>query len=310
MKFSINSKYKLWIILTVCVLVVGFTLLAILGFNQTPDYKASKEIVVTMDTQLDATVDELEELSNKYLTNKGVKTVDYATKRLDGPIGKYSIIFKVSNDAQVNADEMAEYINSELLKANHENCFVEVSFNDVVKPYKDSQIGWICLAVGLTAVALFVYLFFMEKVASALAVIASSFLSTLLFIAIVGGARIPAEPFVYAVSALAFGLASFLSTGLVGRFREQIKANESLESKKDKMSYKEIAEKGAKDSLFRYAFIFGAILVASVVMLILGSAYVKFLGIHLIVAGVSAVFASLVGVPLLWPVLKNFNNKK
>ena len=44
MKLNINSKYKLWIIITVSVLLVGFTLLAIFGFNQTPDYKTSKEV--------------------------------------------------------------------------------------------------------------------------------------------------------------------------------------------------------------------------------------------------------------------------
>ena len=305
MKFSINSKYKLWIIITVAVLLVGFVLLAVFGFNQTPDYKASKEVVVTMDNQLDATIEEFETISNKYLSNAGIKVYDYATKKLDGPIGKYSIIYKVDADV-VNAKQMEAYVNSELQKLNHNEVNVEVAFNDLVKPFEDSQIGWICLAIGLTAIAVFVYLFFMEKIASALSVLASSFMATLLFIAIVGGARIPAEPFVGAVGALTFALSSFLSTGMVSRFKEEIKINESRESKKDKLSFREIADKSAIDSLLRYAFVLCAVAVAGIVMIAIGSAYVKFLGIQLIVAGISAVFASFIGVPLLWPVLKNF----
>ena len=306
MKLNINSKYKLWIIITVSVLLVGFTLLAIFGFNQTPDYKTSKEVVVTMDNQYEATTEELEDLANKYFESVNVKTINYATKRLDGPVGKYTLIFKIDSDAVVDAEKMAEYINAKLQEADYQLVNVEVAFNDEVKPFHNSEIGWICLAVGLTVLAVFIYLFFMEKIASALSVIASSILASLLFVAIVAGTRIPAAPFVYAVSALVFGLTSFLSTGLVARFGEQIKANEGMESKKDKLSYLEIAEKGAKDSFFRYAFVLSSLLVASVVMLILGSVYIKFLGLQLIVAGVSAVFASLVGIPLLWPVLKNF----
>ena len=60
MKFSINGKYKIWVVLTIAVLLIVFTLFGIFGFNQTVDYKDSFEAVVSMDTQLEVAPEKLE----------------------------------------------------------------------------------------------------------------------------------------------------------------------------------------------------------------------------------------------------------
>ena len=96
-----------------------------------------------------------------------------------------------------------------------------------------------------------------------------------------------------------------LGAGLVNRFKEEIRLNDSVESSKDKLSFVQIADKAANASLLRFAFVLAGIIVVSAVMIAMGSAYVKFLGIQLLVAGACAVFSALVGIPLLWPVLKN-----
>ena len=302
MKFSINGKYKIWVILTVAILVIGFTLFGIFGFNQTADYKDSYEAVVSMDTQLEVTTEKLEQTADAYLQNKGYKVVEFATERVDGPIGRYSIIYKFDKDVKLDADAMQTYLTSKLGSAS---IVIEVEYNNVVNPYVNEGIGWVLLAVGITMIAVFVYMFFMEKVAGAVSVLASSVLSALLFVALLGATRIPANPFALACCLASSVLSAILSAGLVNRFKEQIRLNQAKTVNAEKLSYREIADLSAKDSFLRFTFVAGAIVLASALMVAIGSTYIKFLGLQVLVAGATAIFSSLIGVTLLWPVLKS-----
>lgn len=301
MNFSVNSKFKIWISIIIAVIVVGFTLLGVFGFNQTVDNKGSYEVVVSMDTQLDdkLTTAKLSERAEAYLENKGLNAVDYATEIIDGPVGKYSIIYKFDNAINVNTAEMKAFVQGDAVAV------VEVEYNDSVESLKYNKALSVIIAAAIATVAIFIYLVFMEKVASAVSVICSSVLSALLFIAVVGGARIPAQPFGAFACVGAFALAMMLGVGMVNRFKEEIRLNDSVESSKDKLSFVQIADRAANASLLRFAFVLAGIIVVSAVMVAIGSAYVKFLGIQLLVAGACAVFSTFVGIPLLWPVLKN-----
>lgn len=308
MKLNVNSKYKLWIIITVAVLVVGFALLAIFGFNQTVDYKDSYEIVVSCNSQYEVATDDLRQSAQKYLDNKGLVTADFATEEIDGPIGKTSIIFKFDKDVNVDKADMQTFISTDLGVDGNQMVVITVEYNSV-HSYFDNAVGFIVLALALGGLASFIYLLFAEKLASAVATICSAVASAVLFIALMGLTRIPAQPFAPAVCAFAFAFSAFLSTGLVNRFKEELRLNDSVESSKDKLSYTQLADKSANASLLRYAFALGAIILLSLIFIIFGSVYLKFLGLQLIVAGLSAVFSSLIGVPLLWPVLKNCKKK-
>lgn len=304
MKFSINSKYKLWIIITVAVLVVGFTLLAIFNFNQTVDFKNSYEVVVSSNSQLEVPNDDIKQSAQKYFAQKGIVAVDYATEDIEGPISKNSVVFKFDKDVNLDKADMKAFLETDLGVSGNAMIVIGVEYNNVHN-YYDAGVGYILLALALAGLASFIYLLFAEKLASAVSVISSAVLSALLFIALMAITRIPAQPFAPAVCGLAFALTMFLSAGLVNRFKEEIRLNEAVELSKDKLSYVQIADKGACDSLVRYAFVSGALLVTALLFVIIGSVYLKFLGLQMIVALISAVFSSLVGVPLLWPVLKN-----
>jgi preprotein translocase subunit SecF len=302
MKFSINGKYKIWVVLTIAVLLIGFTLFGIFGFNQTVDYKDSFEAVVSMDTQLEVAPEKLEESSNTYFEALGLDYVSYATEKLNGPIGRYSLIYKFDSDVKLDTSAMQTYLTAKL---GSESIVIEVDYNNVPNPYVNDGIGWALLAVGISMVAIFVYMFFMEKVAGAVSVLASSVLAALLFVALLGATRIPANPFALASCLGSAMLSAILSAGLVNRFKEETRLNKAKTTNADKLSYVEIADKGAKDSLLRFCFVAGAIVLSSALMIAIGSAYIKFLGLQVLVAGATAIFSSLVGVPLLWPVLKN-----
>ena len=308
MKLNVNSKYKLWVIITVALLVVGFALLAIFGFNQTVDYKDSYEVVVSSNSQYEVPTADLRQSAQKYFDNKGIVTVDFATEEVDGPVGKNSIIFKFDKDVKLDKADMQTFIADDLGVAGNQMVVITVEYNNA-HSYFDSAIGYIILALALGGLASFIYLLFAEKLASAVASISSAVFSAVLFIALMGLTRIPAQPFAPAVCAFAFAFSMFLSTGLVNRFKEELRLNDAVESSKDKLDYKQIADKSANASLLRYAFALGAIILISLIFIIVGSVYLKFLGLQLIVAGLSSVFASLIGVPLLWPLLKNCKKK-
>ena len=303
MNFSINSKFKVWISIMVAVLVVGFTILGIFGFNQTVDYKPSYEVVVSIDTQLDEKITpaKLGETSRNYLFNKGFEAVDYATEIVDGPVGKYSIIYKFDKDINISVNEMKTYIQSKSVGAE---AVIEVEYNNDVQSLNFNKTVGIIIAGVLATLAIFVYLVFIEKIASAVSVVCAAALSSLMFVAILGGARIPAQPFGAYACIGSFALSMILGVGMVNRFKEEIRLND-VENNKTKLSFVQIADKAARASLLRFAFVLAGIIVVSAVMIALGSAYVKFLGIQFIVAGLCAVFSSFVGIPLLWPVLKN-----
>ena len=304
MKFSINSKYKLWIIITVAILVVGFTLLAIFNFNQTVDFKDSYQVVISSNSQLEVPNQEIKQSAEKYFAQKGIVAVDYATEDIDGPIGKNAVIFKFDKDVNLDKADMKTFIETELDVVGDQMIVINVEYNNVHN-YYNSGVGYIVLALAIGGLASFIYLLFAEKMAGAVSVISSAVLSSLLFIALLAITRIPAQPFAPAVCALTFALSMFLSTGFVNRFKEEVRLNDAVESSKDKLSYVQIADKSATDSLYRYAFVGGALLVIALLFVVIGSVYLTFLGLQMIIATLSAVFSSLIGVPLLWPVLKN-----
>ena len=217
MKFSINSKYKIWITIMLAIVVLGFTVFGIFGFNQTIDYKTSHEAVVSMDTQLEITPEKLGETAQAYFDAKGITPVSYATQDIDGPIGKYSIIYKFDKDVNLNTTEMEQYVTA---KVGSQSIVITVDYNDNVSAFSNSQVGWIVLALGLTALAMFIYLFFMEKLASAVSVLCSSIFASIMFIALLAGCRVPAYPFAGLACATAFVLATILGSGMVNRFKE------------------------------------------------------------------------------------------
>ena len=307
MKLSINKNYKLWIIITAVVLVVGIALLAIFNFNQTADYKASYEAVVDMDNQNSLSQDGLSQYADEYLQSKGISAIDHLTQEIDYTDGHYALVYKFDKDVKINQTDMATYIQNKATSAGF-SVVIEVQYNNV-DPFYTLPIGWICLGLGLATLAIFIYLLIMEKLASSIAVICSSALSALLFVALLATTRIPSQPFAYATMCLAFALTTFVSTGIVNRFKEQLKLNQSATSSEDKLSFEQIADKGVSDSLLRLIFIFGGLLLTCILLISIGSIYIKFLGVQLLIAIIASAFASICILPTLWPLLKNFKKK-
>ena len=306
MKLKVNGKFKIWTVCIIAVLVLGLGLLGILGFNQTVDFKESYEVVVSMDTQLEVETQKLHDYAEEYLDSKGIVAVDYATETVDGPIGGYSVIYKFDKNVHIDQADMLTFVKN---KINIDQVVVTVDYNKV-SPYYSVPFGWIALGLGIATVVIFLYLLIVEKCASALSVMLSSLLSIVGYIAMLGIVRLPSQPFAPTMAVFAFALATFLSTGLVNRFKEEVRLNNSVTQSTDRLTFGQIADKVANASKLRFAFVFVALALISVLMVIIGATYVKFLGLHILVASLCGVFSSLIGVPLIWPQLKKVRNKK
>lgn len=305
MKFSITKHIKLWITLVVAVLVVGLTMLGVFGFNNGADYTDSYEAVVSMDTQASSSTEEFRGLAEDYLNNKNL-VFNRDVQEVDGPIGGYSLIYKFDSDVKLDKDAMKEYISS---KISDSDIIISVEYNAVL-PLNNQKVWKTVLALGIIIAVIFVYLAFMEKIASTLSVLIASVISSLLFISLSALCRVPANATISVMSVLAFLIASLLSVGLVNRFKEEKRLNDSVQQSSEKLSYNEIADKSAKASLLRYAFVLIGLLVAGILFIVLGNSYVKFIGLQIVLVDVCSVFASLVVTSVVWPKLKSAKKKR
>ncbi len=290
-------KTKIFVIITVAVLVVGLVLFGIFGFNDTVDYKKSTEVTVSVDSNVTAPEEKMIAVSEKYFEKVGVSDVAYAFQQT----GDGTLIFKFAGDTTViDAAQLKSEIEAEI----GNGLVITVTMNEVFN-ITDNQIGWICLACGLAIVASFLYILIMEKLAGALSVIITSLLSAIMFVAVMGIARIPAQLFVWVSLLFSVGFAAILSTVIVNRCNEALKnvAN-------DGNTYVKIADDMTKESAFRIILSFAVLLIFAVALLVIAPVYVKFAGLQLIVAGVVATFVSVAWTGIVWAKVKALNKDK
>ena len=309
MKLTSSVKFKLWITITLALIVAGMTILGIFGFNQTVDYTDSYELQVKVEKNLgDANTIMTEEV-DKYFAEKGIKDAAYSRQsQADGEklIYKFTANNSLFNDAN-NLDVVKSELEAKIEKAFAErgseqikNSNLQVEVNAYSATHYVNQNVWkFVLAIGIALVVMLIYVMIMEKVAGGLAVFFNSIIAGVLAISLSALARIPADPYLFATIATASLLSAVLSMVIVNRARELGKnvANE-------KLTAKELAEKATKASGVRVLFMAGAMLVASLLLIILGTGVLKLIGLHLLVAGVSSVFTAYGFTEIFYGALK------
>ncbi len=297
---SVSSKNKIWIIITVILLAVGMTLVGVLGFNNTVDGKGSYEVNVSIDANIDDASSKVQKAAEDYFAEVGIKDRTYTRQVLNDDC---IALYKFDNDVtdKLDKDKLYEKVT---LAIEDSGLIVEVSINEVV-PFGGVQSLWVILALGIILVAIFIYLLFMAKLSGSVAVLFTMVLSALTYIAMLGITRLPANGF-----AITFGLASALiagiqSTGIIGRIKEELK-NEG----NSKLSYKEVADKATYHSTLRFCLFLASVLVISVLLIALGTGYLRFYGISLIVASVVSSFISYTFTAFIWTAIKNTKKDK
>lgn len=283
---KLNLKAKLFIVISLVVLVVGMSLFAI-GFNQTVDYKESFEVRVTTNQRTG--IETVRAETEKFFEENGIKAKDYAYQEFsDGKV----LIYKFNKEVPAKVNELQEYVQGKLT----ETLKVTVEVNEVVAN-KDGVSSWVVLALGIAIVAIFAYAIIMEKLAGSIATICASILSGLLFIALMNITRLPAYPFLGVSLGLSITLGAGITLSTINRLNEEYKnANKS-----DTFV---IAEKINKVERLKYLFIAAVLLIAAVSISAFFTPYMMIIGGQIALAGLCAIVTSYFGAPLLWAVIK------
>lgn len=287
-----TSKFKIFICIAIAVLLAGMAILGFFGLNNTVDFSKSYEITVGVDQNLNGSASKVKQFAEDYMQEKGASFKKYSIQALDdGNV----YIYKFDKETGIEESELKEYLETKL---NNDKVFIEVSVAEVVAK-ANVQVLNIVLGLVISAIAIFAYLFFAEKIASALSVVCVGGIASLLFVALVALSRIPALPFFSVILAFTFVLSTIFASVIASRLKEESKstANEGLTDN-------EIADKVAEKSTKRFAFLFLVIVVSAILFAVLGRGYFIYLALQILIADICSVFVAFFATPTLWTALK------
>lgn len=306
---ALNKKYKLFIVISLVLLVVGMTIFGIFGFNQAIDFKKGYEVRVSIDNNVGNAKSVLEDATESYFDAKGIVSAEYAFQKMDD--GK-TLVYKFREKISVTESDIETYVQNKLdTDVTNNGTAVGVGVVEVTAFYGEVigndyfEVGWLLLALGIGVVITFVYALIMEKLSGATATVGASLLASLLFVAVMGITRIPAYPFVGYGIALAGILAAVLSVATVGRCKEEFKNSAS-----SKLSTWQIADKVMKYESKKYLFTAVAVLVAAVAIAAFIVPYMIIVAGQIVVAGACALYSAYFGAPLVWAAIKGSKKKK
>ena len=217
MKDNFFKKVKYFFVFALVVLVVGMTLLGVLGFNQPVDYANNYELHVSVDQNTKNEKEVILEYADKAFNELGISPLSYATQiQDDGSV----VIYKFSSDVSAYVDAVLTTVQDGLNeKGEVSGVIAEVKAYDTIGTSTGS-FGWIVLALGITFAVAFIVTLIINKLAQALALAFSAVFAAVLFVAFTALVRIPAGPFIGFSIAIASIFATIISTFILGRYKE------------------------------------------------------------------------------------------
>ncbi len=305
MKGLLNSKLKVITVVALLVVVAGFVLFGVLGFNATPDYtaKQSYELEVSVDANIGTAPSVLKTSTDEYLASKGVRVSSYSVEKLDdGAV----YVYKFKNDVSDKIDiaelkaAIKEGLNGvELLTSVTPEANLNVRVN-----FGDTQ-WYIALALAIGVAATFIYALIFERISGALTISIVSIISGIVYFAAIGIVRLPAKPFFTTGLTLSVLLSAIISVVMVNRFNQTCK----FESSKN-LSHAEIAAAGIKASGLRVLLLFAAVAVLGALFLIVGPSYIRYAGAQILIADVVATVIAYAYSGFFWAHLGADGKKK
>ncbi len=305
---NVTKHFKIWLIVTLVVLVAGMTIFGVFGMNKSANVGAAYEVEVKVDGVVkEEAANTIKTTAETYLTENGYALVSYTTQQLKGN-SEERFILKLSSIEQSKVTTLTSGLKTAIETAINEggaNSYIATVKVSTSKAYNNETFGFVAIAFAVAAVIIFVYYAFMEKISGALTVLCNMAITAALFIAVVACARVPAAPYFGAGLAFAVALSGVLSGGIVNRCNELTKnvAN-------DKKSLYEIGDVASSSSLTRFLFLAVAILIVCALFIILGSVMVKFAAILALIACVVAMFSAYAWSAFFWATFKKFKKTK
>lgn len=298
----LSKKFKLFIAVTLAVLVVGMSLFGFLNFNQTVDYKNSYEVRVSVEHKAGNAFEVIESATEEYLASKGIKAAEYATQKINE--GKV-VIYKFEKDVKINEDDLEKFVQAKLDAQPEIKEITATAEYSEVKGYAKFEAGWMLLGLGVGVVVAFIYALIMEKLSGAVACLSVSIISALVYTALMAITRIPAYPAIGSTICLATVLGAVLAIYTVSKCKAEFKKTAS--AKPDVFA---IAEKVMNNELKNYIIFAIAIILAALCVCVFFNAYMAIVGAQIVLASLSALVVAYFGAPLVWALIKGCKKSK
>lgn len=292
-KFNFVKNFKYIVIAIMVVIVAGLAVMGFAGFNGSYEYKGGYEIRVVTEEAIGDMPDKIQNAAQTYLDKQ---KVNYDVKKIDeGRIFIFSTAKKVSDTQIAGLKTAVEEATSNIYT-------IEVAQNEVSNYEVKAGIGYTLLATAIIIVVAFLYSLIKYRVAMALSMLITCLAQALLTIALLAVTRIVITPAVVMTTVLGFALTIIYSFYFASKVREDVKnvANKGVTSA-------QIAEGATKASLGLVLSVLAVVIVAVIAIAILGSTYLVWTAIDLLVSAIAFAVASLGVTGGIYSLLKKDN---
>ena len=208
-----SKKVKIFLILTLCIIVAGMAVLGFLGFSNATEQVVNYEVTVGVDQDIDGEAQIVKEVAEKYFDSVGAKR--FNVRELGE--GNYFVYTFTDNVIDINVldENVNQAITGSTVVASAE--LVEV------RPVSSDYVLDILLALSIASVLILIYLLILEKAAAAFTSLLNGILSVVLFVAITALIRVPVYSNLSIFITMSFIISLIISTVLSHRFIEIIK---------------------------------------------------------------------------------------
>lgn len=301
MKCNIVSKWKMFFIIAVIAVLAGAVVIGVFGLNGSVDYGKGYEARIEIESNVNGSAEVADKAAKDYFKSVNAK-VDYTeTQTLDDGA---TVIYKLKSLDGVDEAALDKAVKDAVAASEFAHLSGGATVKEITAGKENSAVVlYTVLALGIAAVAIFVYSLIAEKVASGVAVLVSMVLSALLYASLVAITRIPADAFFAVGLAASVALGAGLSLAMCNRFKETARMVTD-----EKLSAADVANKGAAMSFARFNFAFFAMAVAAVSFAALGifggATALAFVGAQVLVAAVASYYAAFTFTPMLYAAIK------
>lgn len=288
---KIMKTAKIWFVLAIVVVVAGAFLLGFFGMNETVSYGGGYELTVTTDAELE-TYDKVVSVTEKVFADNGLH-YEYRKEINEKAILIYG--FKSEVPASV-VDAVNAALKAEASLTNNP----EAELNEVLATKDASRVWMAVLVVAIVAVCAFFYGWIRYKLASGVTLLILLVVNTLITVMLSAVCRVPVGE--YYLAAIGATILLGLMTNVFWLFAaKDLQKNVANEDK----TPAEIAVMAGNATVKLSLGLLIAVVVAAVLLILLGSTPVKYVGITMAVGMISSAFVAIFLTGTVWTMLKN-----
>lgn len=287
---KIMKGAKIWMALALVVIVAGAFVLGFVGMNTTVSYGGGYEVIVTTDAELD-TYETVSSITEKVLKDNGLK-YEYKKEVNDKAILIYGFQSVVSAET-VDAINAALQAESTLTNNPVAEC------NEVLATRSNTHIWMAVIVAAIVAVCAFVYALIRYKLAAGATIAVLFIVNVLLTVMLTAVCRVPVGEY-YLASVAAIVLLGLMMNVFWLYAAKDIAKNVANEDK----SVAERAVMAGNATAKLNLGLLIAVVVAAVLLAVLGTTSLAYVGYTMIAGIVSSAFVAIFLTGPVWSMFK------